>query len=254
MSDPYRSPSSVEGTTVWRSPAIGRTFVLLMIPIAILTTTSLSLWQLLRVTPEPRWTYILLGEIFNLDREINIPTWFTAGLWLISAILATVFAVSAPTRRRSWWLFAGVCMFMSIDESISLHERLNPAGAVLAQRFDIGLRYAWVIPGTIIALVLVLLLARLVLSLPSGGRTGVLTAGVVFISGAVVGEILGDLSLRGTPLLEVPNSPTYITFNAIEETLEMAGVALCVASLLSLVQWRPGPNGVTLSTKLMREG
>lgn len=81
-------------------------------------------------------------------------------------------------------------------------------------------------------------------------RIGTIATGIVLVSGAVAEEILGDLSLRGTLLLEAPNSPTYIAFNAFEETLEMAGVALCPASLLSLVRWRAGADGLILSTPL----
>ncbi|WP_459272244.1 hypothetical protein [Arthrobacter sp. MDT1-65] len=218
--------------------SIRRSFGILLIPVVLLTAISLSLWQFLRSTPEPRWGYLFLSDFFNLDREVNIPTWFTAALWLAVAAVAAVFALRAPSHRRSWWLFSSVSLVFSIDESTSLHERLNPAGAVLAQRFDIGLRYAWVIPGTVIALVLVLLLLRLVLSLPMKARIGVIVSGCLFLGGALVGEIFSDLSLRGTSLLEVPNSPTYIAFNAVEEFLEMAGVALCLASLVSLVRWQ----------------
>ncbi|WP_104182340.1 hypothetical protein [Arthrobacter sp. B0490] len=211
---------------------------MLLIPVVLLTIIILSLWQFLRATPEPRWGFVFLSDFFNLDREVNIPTWFTAALWLAVAAMAAVLALRASSHRRSWWLFSLVSLVFSIDESTSLHERLNPAGAVLAQRFDIGLRFAWVIPGSVIALVLVLLLLRLVLSLPVKARIGVIIAGCLFLGGALVGEIFSDLSLQGTSLLEVPNSPTYIAFNAVEELLEMAGVALCLASLASLVRWQ----------------
>lgn len=228
----------------WEEPSITRSFVLLMIPVTVLSAISLLMWHLLRATPDPPSSHVLLGDLFNVNKEVNLPTWFNAGLWLCSGLVASVLARGSLTHRRSWWLFAAACLYFSVDEATLLHERLNPAGTVLAGRLGLELRYAWVLPGIVIASVIALLFLRFVLALPRTVRLGIILAGTIFITGAVGGELVTDIASRATTLPDYRVSPVYVAFNAVEEFLEMSAVALCLASLLSLLSRRRDAGAV----------
>ena len=228
----------------WEEPSITRSFIVLMIPVVVLAAVSLLMWHLLRVTPSPSWFHVLLGDLFDVNKEVNLPTWFSAGLWLCSGLVAGLLARWSLSHRRSWWSFATACLLFSVDEATLLHERLGAAGTVVAEELGLEMRYAWVLPGVVIAAVVALLFLRFVLALPGKVRLGIICAGAVFVAGALGGELITDVASRMTPLPDYRVAPMYVAFNAAEEFLEMTAVALCLASLLSLFSRRKDGGAV----------
>ncbi len=218
----------------WRRVRFWRTAALLGIPVAILSLASGLLFLALEnSTPETFDGIHFWFYFFDVGREINVPTWFSSGLWMVAGILAALHSRWAVDHRRSWVLFAVVCIFLSVDEMLELHERLDVIGYQLAEFLPFNLGHVWVIPGAIITLVIVLALARLVFSLPSGVRNGLLLSGVVFVAGG-----MGFETLSGNSVAENGITPAFFVLTLIEETLEMAGLALCVAALAHLVEYR----------------
>ena len=67
---------------------------------------------------------------------------------------------------------------------------------------------------------------------------GLLAAGLVFVGGSVGAE-----SLSGVAMINEGHAPSFFALTLIEETLEMTGLALCVASLLHLLQHRSTDGG-----------
>jgi hypothetical protein len=71
-----------------------------------------------------------LNEIFDMSKENNIPTWYSALQYAVSALLFGLYARLNVTRNdpRSWVLIClpVLCLMMSLDEDASLHERLGP--------------------------------------------------------------------------------------------------------------------------------
>ncbi|MBG6179308.1 hypothetical protein [Arthrobacter sp. CAN_A1] len=130
------------------------------------------------------------------------------------------------------------CVFFSLDETLELHERLDLIGGRIALLLPFEVGFTWIIPGIAIAAVLVLLLLRLVLSLPPSVRNGIILAGATFVAGAVVVETIGGYWINN-------NGMTWHFFALvlIEETLEMAGIALCLASLLHLLEFKRHDGG-----------
>ncbi|MBE0010402.1 MULTISPECIES: hypothetical protein [unclassified Arthrobacter] len=218
----------------WVRIRLIKSVLILATPVAFLSFLSGVLWLAIhRSTPENFDRIHFWFYFFDVGREINVPTWFSAGLWILTGVVAGYFARKASRFRKSWWLFASVCVFFSLDETLELHERLDLIGGRIALLLPFEVGFTWVIPGIAIAAVLVLLLLRLVLSLPSSVRNGIILAGATFVTGAVVVETLGGYWLDA-------NGMTWHFFLMVlvEETLEMAGVALCLASLLHLLEYR----------------
>lgn len=208
--------------------------LILAIPVMLLSFLSGALWLAIHFsTPENFERIHFWFYFFDVGREINVPTWFSAGLWILTGVVAGYIARKATRFRKSWWLFASVCVFFSLDETLELHERLDLIGGRIALLLPFEVGFTWIIPGIVIAAVLVLLLLRLVLSLPPAVRNGIIGAGATFVSGAVVVETIGGYWIQA-------NGMTWHFFALVlvEETLEMAGVALCLAALLHLFEYK----------------
>lgn len=223
----------------WQRIRLFRCFSYLMIPVSILSFISGSLWLAIHFAgpanfqPIQFWFYF-----FDVGREINVPTWFSAGMWIIAATFAGYFARHATRHCKSWLLFSVVCIVFSLDETLELHERLDVIGNEISKHLPIDLGFTWVIPGTLIAVLIVALLLRLVVALPRGTRRGLITAGAVFVAGAIGVETLSGLFIQDNGL-----PWQFFLLTLIEETLEMTGIALCVAALANLVAYRHGDRG-----------
>lgn len=232
----------------WRRVSLVRAFLVLMIPVTVLSMVSYLLWRgIAQSTPETFEDIHFWFYFFDVGPEINVPTWFSAGLWILIGVLAGYYARHAIRFRISWGFFSFVAVFLSLDETLELHERLDVLGNELARFVPVQLGFTWVIPGVLIAGVLCALLLRLVLSLPRTVMAGLLVSGVVFVSGSVGAE-----SLSGMALVNGGPAPSFFVLTLIEETLEMTGLALCLASLLHIVEHRRVDGGTAYRTAANR--
>jgi hypothetical protein len=88
------------------------------------------------------------AQMFILDFEANVPTWFSSGLLLYAAVLLALLAADASCGARPfvnhWRFLAVLFVYLSIDEAVSIHELAGPPLRALGAR---GARYhAWIIP------------------------------------------------------------------------------------------------------------
>lgn len=228
------APAGPVEATAWRRISLGRSFTYLMIPVVLLVLISGSLALATQwAPPESVETVRFWFYFFDVGREINLPTWFSAGLWITAGILAGYFARRASRHRGSWALFCAVCMVFSIDETLELHERLDVLGSELGRYLPVQLGFTWVIPGVLIAGLIGLSLLRMVLALPRSSRAGLLAAGTIFVAGGVGIETLSGLFVQGDTL-----PWQFFLLTLVEESLEMTGIALGVAALAHLVAYR----------------
>lgn len=167
-------------------------------------------------------------ELFTLDLENNVPTWFASTL--LTACAALLVLIGIAVRRagvpygRHWIALSAIFIYLSIDESSSIHEHRGAPGVG-----DVGgvLRFQWVIPGIIAVVIVALIYRRFVLDLPR--RTGMLflAAGVIYVSGALGFELLGGWY---TDRVGQDNG-TYATITSFEEIIELVGLSLFVFAL-----------------------
>ncbi len=219
----------------------------------IVVALAIVLIALASLTAHQRTTGVLSQNLhtvfwyFDVGREYNLATWYGSGLWLLLGVVAAVIAVSRPRFRASWWLLAAVALFASIDEYLEVHERLDVPGNWVAEHLPFDVGFTWVLIGAPIALVIVLLLARVVLSLPARARHGIILGGALFVAGAVGVEVVNGRVLEDADWI-VDN--TYLYGTMVEELLEMSGIAIALASLLSLFQHSPGSGALRLDPAL----
>ena len=135
-------------------------------------------------------------ERINLDSEISIPTWFQSTLLLLSGALTALIAVLRSRASRSYvrhWIVAAVALILlSGDEMLALHEMLiDPMRALL----DVGgglVYFAWIVPGAVVAVAFGATYLRFLGHLPERIRKLFVTAGVLYLMGALGMEAIDE--------------------------------------------------------------
>jgi hypothetical protein len=171
-----------------------------------------------------------LTRFFEVDAEMNLPTWYSSATLLASAILLSIigFAEQGKSKwARHWFGLSLLFLALSVDEIGSFHEIfIAPTRSLLG----IGgvLYYAWVVPAAVILLGVMILYARWFLHLPVRTQRLMALSGILFVGGSMGLEMAGGfMASRG----EI-QSWLYIATATLEETLEMCGVLAWIYSLL----------------------
>lgn len=179
-------------------------------------------------------------QFFDVAGEGNLPSWWSTLLLALAAAAHLAAAVMARRARDraapAWWVSAAVLLALSLDESTALHERLDEVGRALPGGAD--LTFAWVLPGAVLAAVMLLAFTRLARALPLLARRHLLLGTVLFLGGALVLE-----TVNGAVLDAWGTGPAYVLLTHVEELAEMLGaVALLSAATRMLHRRRVGPD------------
>lgn len=170
------------------------------------------------------------GYLLNLNAENNIPAWYAEALLLLVAVVIVPIALHCRhhgDRAAPWWGLCAIFSYLSLDESSDLHG-LWAAGIGHPEVFGFSQQYfAWVVPGSIIVMVVVILYVHWVFGLPARTRNLVVTAGIAYVGGGIVLEIIGGHLADATYL-----NPSYLVASTIEELLEMLGAVIMLYAML----------------------
>lgn len=174
-----------------------------------------------------------LPPIFNVDREQNVPTYFTVLLMLLAALLLGVIAVLQRKQRAphvsKWAILSFGFVLMAYDEAFQVHETLNRPIRALMGDGNLGLFFfAWVIPGLAVVVILGLFFVRFLRYLPATTRRAFLMAATLYLGGAIGAELIGGRHVE----LHGLGNWTYRIIATIEETLEVAGLVVFIRALL----------------------
>jgi hypothetical protein len=177
-----------------------------------------------------------LIPLFSVGVERSMPTAFSfLLLLLVSALLAVI---GSGTRQRGdtghrWWnALSAIFLFLALDELLSFHEKLN--GPLHEARHLSGAFYfGWVIPYSILVILLGAFSIRFFLSLPAPTRRRMFLAAALFLGGAVGMEAVGGIvAMRaGTE-----KTLLYSVAVLIEESLEMAGTIVMIYALTKHIE------------------
>jgi hypothetical protein len=165
-------------------------------------------------------------ESLSLSHEENLPTWYSSSLLFFSGLLLTGIAHDSFAKRHRhrfhWFLLAMGFFFMSLDESVGIHENLGGlfgTGGVLY--FD------WIIVAGALLLVLSVLYVPFLWALPQQRRRQFMVAGALYVGGAV----LMELPLGWWTEQHGRENLGYALIDWVEETLEIMGVSYFILSL-----------------------
>lgn len=172
-------------------------------------------------------------RLFNLDREMNIPTWYS-GLMLISCglIIRGIFAVKKSQSDRFWrhWQMLSIIFFiLAIDEIASIHEILIIDDLADALNLPSFWHSVWVIPGTILVAIFIWKYWKFMLYLPKKLQRHFLIAISLYVGGALGMEMVGSYydGIDGQQNL------VYAMLATIEEVMEMMGCVVFIYGLLT---------------------
>jgi hypothetical protein len=176
---------------------------------------------------------VLFG-LFFIDGEGNIPAIFSTWLFLINAALFLIVwkaAGRAGESKKIWLVFSLVFVFLALDESISIHERLiNP----LRQALDATgiFYYAWIIPYGIGVVLLAIFAIPVFWRMQKRIRFWFGLSAVIYLF-----AVIGLEMISGKYLVSMNENKdiVWILMVTLEESLEMAGlIMLAYAQLLLL--------------------
>jgi hypothetical protein len=171
-----------------------------------------------------------VGRLFDVRREGNLPTWWSSLALLVCAGL--LWAIGRAEGRGSrpawpWVVLALVFAYLSLDEAASIHELASrPLRVRLG--LDGALHFAWVVPAAMAVLTLALVLRRFVLELPPSFRRRCLVAAAVYVTGALGAELVEALAVSSGE----DEGVWFDVLGAVEEGLEMVGIAIFVMALV----------------------
>ena len=172
--------------------------------------------------------------VFALDEEGNIPTWYSSSILLICAGLLAIISIASrgSVYRLQWAVLSLVFLYLSADEAIMIHEKVNLAVGVLFP-LDEFLPYAWIIVYAPLVLIFGLAYLKFVRDLSSETKRLFVVAGVLYVTGALGMEAIGGAYAT----LYGGSDVVYSLITHFEETLEMLGVVVFFYALLLYISF-----------------
>jgi len=163
---------------------------------------------------EVPWYFL---QLFDVNEENNLPTWFSGFNLLISTGLLWILMRDKRANQDAMagrWrvLFFGFA-FLSIDEIAGIHESINSVTDP-----------SWAYGGGVVVLLLAVYFYSFLKSLPRPTLIAFIVAGAIFVGGAVGVEIIGE------PMES--DSLIYNLTTMVEEGMEIFGVIFFTRSLL----------------------
>lgn len=175
--------------------------------------------------------------LFDLNGEYNIPAFYSAtAIWFCAFLLSYTYKQEKKLGHKNanyWRHFSYLFIFLGVDELASIHEIFGRFAPMIWERFPwLQISRKWIIPFSPVLLAIAVYFFRFYLQLSQQNKRRFTVAGLVFLSGAVGIEIIGEwLAVK----YNLP--PIYRGISAVlEEGAEMIGIVLFIRSLLLHIQ------------------
>ncbi|MAS36671.1 MAG: hypothetical protein CL610_21885 [Anaerolineaceae bacterium] len=177
---------------------------------------------------------ILALDLFSVNLEESIPTWYATlllfGAALLLAIITAAKVKAKATDTRPWLGLVVIFLYLSIDEGAAVHEVI--ADILQTQFTPTGyLFFAWQIVAAPLVLLFGVVYWRFLFRLPPRTRNLFTLAGIIYVGGALVVE--GISANRW--YLDGGETFEYLAIATVEELSEMLGVVLFIYALLAYI-------------------
>lgn len=165
----------------------------------------------------------------NFNSEKNLPTIFSSMLHLFASILLAYVALGdlrIRKRKIFWYGMSFIFFFLSMDEILRIHESIIGHSSFLFENSGIFV-YGWIVYYFIALVLLGLVFYKSLLELPREILVRFITAGFIFVLGAVgieniTGHYIWQENLE--PAL-INTIPEIFMLSTLEELLEMLGIS-----------------------------
>jgi uncharacterized Tic20 family protein len=177
-------------------------------------------------------------NLFNVDRELNFPTWYSALMIGFCAILLGIIAQGKKQQgdryTKDWQLLSLIFWFLAIDEIVSIHEIFIIPEVSKMLHLPGFLYSAWVIPGTIFVIWFARRYSKFIYHLPPKSRLHFVLAASIYVGGALIMEMIGSAIAQSF----TQQSLIYALTTSVEEFLELSGIVMLIYALIYyLGQW-----------------
>lgn len=207
------------------------------------------IWQMLNLLMHqdilPKNPLVMaLAWFFNVNKEGNLPSLYsTLALLVCSALLTFIGSIKVSQKAKyaiQWLLLGLIFMGAAWDEGVQVHERLINSqiteavfAALQIEPTGVFAFGSWIVIVLPILFLLSLYFLRFFLHLPKQQKRLIILSGGLFLSGSVITELFGSLlwESSGYNMVTAP----YILIVALEESLEMLGVAVLIYALLNYI-------------------
>lgn len=225
---PFSPPAGSEAPR--QIPLPSRELTVGVMAVATIVLTLLSVAATVWMHYQGLRFYDTFVGFFNVDDENNLPTWYSSlSLFFCSALLFVIWSAKHVERdalRKHWFGLSAIFACLSLDEMGSMHERAGQALQKLAHAGAMP-HYAWAFIALPLLAVFGIAYSKFLLRIPRQHALRFCVAGAVYVSGALVMEVIDTRysDRHGVNLV-------YYTMTNFEEFLEMAGVTLFARALL----------------------
>jgi hypothetical protein len=195
----------------------------------VLSLTVLSLIGQLAVHFTPDFVVRdRFARTFNVDEEGNIPALYSTltilGCAVLLRVIARIEREAGGRWSRQWTLMSIIFLGLAVDEFLAFHDEID-------SRLDLSgfTQWSWVAIGIVFVFAVAIIFFRMIVQLPPPVRRLFILAALIYLSGAIVLEIVGGhyVTVWGHDSLR------YALCTTAEEFLEMMGVVVFIYALLS---------------------
>ncbi|QDV44018.1 hypothetical protein Enr13x_38790 [Stieleria neptunia] len=210
-------------------------FFAFVIPLIVIFGAAAN-YAVYNLAPDPDHPVADVLKRFDLGHEPSIPALYSATVMLMISGVLLFFGhfdrSDGGRHRRGWLLLAALFLCLGIDEVVMFHEMANAALERL--HLDGPFYFSWILPGAIFAATIGLLSLRFLWSLHAVTRRLMVLSGMVFLSGALGMEFIAGLIFSAAENEEAAiSSVSHVLIQAVEEGLEMAGMAMFLCALVN---------------------
>ncbi|MDI1463548.1 hypothetical protein QEZ54_21430 [Catellatospora sp. KI3] len=221
----------------------------LLIAVAVLHVLSLgsnAIYHGLGIhDPFPRFGWFTM--FFNVDKEKNLPTWFSSAVLMLAACVLWQIGTEARTagRRyvRHWRALSLVFAVLSLDEVAQAHEVASRSGVL---ELGSASYLSWMVFVAPLVLAFAVSYLRFLFHLPVRTRWLIVLAGCVYVGGAMGMEAVGAFLGRDPDTGEMQAGLPYLQYllaASAEELMEMLGAVLFAYAATDYLQRRLAEAG-----------
>ncbi len=210
-----------------------RRLVLLLVAILTILAIASSAVQIGKYVYDYRedWT-----RMINMDREMNLPTWYEAALLGASGSLLGIIAQRKQELKdrfsRDWKLLSRIFYFMAIDEIVGIHELFILPDLADDLQLPWFLHSTWVIPGMVVVGLFIRRFWRFGKHLDPTDRKWLIGSLALFLCGVMGMEMVGSTYAQW----QHQQSLGYAMLATLEEVIEIAGMIGFIYGLLNYLK------------------